>query len=222
MSDPAEQALREKIVATMQAMAARGLNRGTSGNVSARLGEGLLVTPSGVVPEELTAQSIVLLDNEGTPAPGAMKPSSEWRMHQQILARRPDCRAVVHCHSRYATILACAGRPIPAVHYMVGVSGGASVPVAPYEVFGSAELADAVADALDGRYASLMANHGQIVVAPSLGRALAIAEEIEEQAAVYWGTLAIGGPQLLTDDQMAEISVRFGTYGQTPKPASRP
>jgi L-fuculose-phosphate aldolase len=222
MSDPAEPALREKIVATMQAMAARGLNRGTSGNVSARLGEGLLVTPSGVVPEELTPESIVLLDAGGTPAPGALKPSSEWRMHQQILARRPDCRAVVHCHSRYATILACAGRAIPAVHYMVGVSGGASVPVAPYEVFGSAELADAVADALDGRYASLMANHGQIVVAPSLGRALAIAEEIEEQAAVYWGTLAIGGPQLLSDDQMAEISVRFGTYGQARKPAIQP
>jgi len=220
MAEANEEVLREKIVETMLAMAARGLNRGTSGNVSARLGKGLLITPTGVVPEELTAQSIVLLDAEGAAATGALKPSSEWRMHQRILERRPDCRAVVHCHSRYATILACAGRPIPAVHYMVGVGGGSGVPVAPYEPFGSVELADGVADALDGRYVSLMANHGQIVVAPSLGRALAIAEEIEEQAAVYWGTLAIGGPNLLSEAQMQDILERFRGYGQKKSPAA--
>jgi L-fuculose-phosphate aldolase len=214
MPAPSEQALREAIVETMRAMAARGLNRGTSGNVSARLGEGLLITPTGVVPEALTADSIVRLDAEGRAAPGALRPSSEWRMHQRILERRPDCHGVVHCHSRHATILACAGRPIPAVHYMVGVGGGSSVPVAPYALFGSAELADGVADALAGRYASLMANHGQIVVAPTLARALAIAEEIEEQAAVYWGCLLIGGPNLLTDPQMDAVMERFRGYGQ--------
>ena len=135
-------------------------------------------------------------------------------MHMQILRRRPDVGGVVHCHSRHATILACAGRPIPAVHYMVGVSGGASVPVAPYATFGSEDLADAVVAALDGRNAALMANHGQIAVAPSLSHALLIAEEIEEQAAVYWGCLAIGGPNILSDDQMAEILARFRSYGQ--------
>lgn len=214
MADADEGALRARMAEVMQAMDARGLNRGTSGNVSARLGDGMLVTPSGVPPERLTPESMVVVGADGDVPPGQMKPSSEWRMHLQILRRRPDVGGVVHCHSRHATILACAGKPIPAVHYMVGVSGGASVPVAPYATFGSEALADAVVAALDGRYAALMANHGQIAVAPSLRRALLIAEEIEEQAAVYWGCLAIGGANLLSDDQMAEIMLQFRAYGQ--------
>jgi L-fuculose-phosphate aldolase len=209
-----EGALRVRMAQVMKAMDERGLNRGTSGNVSARCGEAMLVTPSGVPASLLTPEQMVLVQADGATAPGALKPSSEWRMHQGLLERRPDINAVVHCHSRHATILACAGRPIPAVHYMVAVSGGTSVPVAPYATFGSPELAQAVVEALDGRYAALMANHGQIVVAPSLDFALAIAEEIEEQAAVYWGTLAIGGPTLLAEDEMTTILQRFKSYGQ--------
>ncbi|HQR91529.1 MAG TPA: class II aldolase/adducin family protein, partial [Caulobacter sp.] len=204
-----EGALRVRLAQVMKAMDERGLNRGTSGNVSARCGAAMLVTPSGVPASQLTPEQMVLVQPDGSTAPGALKPSSEWRMHQGLLDRRPDINAVVHCHSRHATILACAGRPIPAVHYMVAVSGGTSVPVAPYATFGSSELAEAVVEALDGRYAALMANHGQIVVAPSLDFALAIAEEIEEQAAVYWGTLAIGGPTLLAEDEMHTILQRF-------------
>ena len=121
---------------------------------------------------------------------------------------------IVHCHSRYATILACAGKPIPALHYMVGVSGKPEIPLAPYATFGSVELADHVADALAGGYACLMANHGLIAAAPSLERALFVAEEIEEQAAVYWGTLAIGGPVTLTAGEMDDNFRQFRTYGQ--------
>lgn len=209
-----EAKLRQRMVAVMQAMEARGLNRGTSGNISVRLGEGMLVSPTGVPPERLTPEAMVLIGGDDSIAPGQLKPSSEWRMHMQILRRRPDVGGVVHCHSRHATILACAGKPIPAVHYMVGVSGGSSVPVAPYATFGSEDLADAVVNALEGRYAALMANHGQIAVASSLDVALLIAEEIEEQAAVYWGCLAIGGPNLLNDGQMDEIMQRFKSYGQ--------
>lgn len=209
-----ETALRARMVEVMQAMDARGLNRGTSGNVSVRCGEDMLVTPSGVPAARLAAEHMVLVRPDGASPEGALKPSSEWRMHRGILDRRPDVGAVVHCHSRHATILACANRPIPAVHYMVAVSGGSSVPVAPYATFGSVELADAVVETLDGRYAALMANHGQIVAAPNLDFALAIAEEIEEQAAVYWGTLAIGGPCLLADAEMDRILQRFRSYGQ--------
>jgi L-fuculose-phosphate aldolase len=209
-----EGALRQHMAEVMRAMDDKGLNRGTSGNVSARCGEAMLVTPSGVPASRLTAEHMVLVQPDGSVAQGALKPSSEWRMHQGLLDRRPDVGAVVHCHSRHATILACANRPIPAVHYMVAVSGGTSVPVAPYATFGSAELAEAVVETLDGRYAALMANHGQIVVAPNLDFALAIAEEIEEQAAVYWGTLAIGGPTLLADEEMGQILQRFKSYGQ--------
>jgi L-fuculose-phosphate aldolase len=209
-----EQSLRIRIVDVMQEMLARGLNRGTAGNVSVRLGNGMLITPSGIVPEKLTPESIVFLNPEGQPREGSLKPSSEWQMHRRILTLRPDVNGVVHCHSRYATILACAGKPIPPLHYMVGVSGKPAVPLAPYATFGSTELADHVADALDGGYACLMANHGLIVAAPGLERALFIAEEIEEQAAVYWGTLAIGGPTTLTPAQMDEIFRQFRNYGQ--------
>jgi L-fuculose-phosphate aldolase len=214
MSEIGENVLREQIVKVMRQMDQRGLNRGTSGNVSARLGDGLLVTPSGVIPDELTPEAVVFVGADGESAPEAFRPSSEWRMHAGLYARRPDVSAVVHCHSRHATILACAGKPIPPLHYMVGVSGRASVPLAPYQPFGSIELADAVADAMEGGMACLMANHGLITVGRTLSRALAVAEEMEEQAAVYCGTLAIGGPNLLSDEQMADIFQRFRTYGQ--------
>ena len=209
-----EDQLRARMAEVMKAMEARGLNRGTSGNVSARCGEAMLVTPSGVPPERLSGDQMVLVQPDGSTPDGSLRPSSEWRMHQQILNRRPDANAVVHCHSRHATILACAGREIPSMHYMVAVGGGASVPVAPYATFGSVELAEAVVDTLDGRSAALMANHGQIVVARNLDAALAITEEIEEQAAVYWGTLAIGGPKLLSGEEMELILQRFRSYGQ--------
>ncbi len=209
-----ENALRARIVDVMRTMIARGLNRGTTGNVSTRWGSGLLITPSGVVPEKLAPEHLVHLELDGTARHGALRPSSEWQMHARILARRPDVNAVVHCHSRYATTLACAGRSIPALHYMVGVSGKPEIPLAPYATFGSAELADSIADTLDGGFACLMANHGLIAVSSSLERALFIAEEIEEQAAVYWGTLAIGGPTTLNTTQMDDIFRQFKTYGQ--------
>jgi L-fuculose-phosphate aldolase len=174
----------------------------------------MLITPTGVPPEALSPEQIVRVAADGTWDQDGPRPSSEWRMHSRILRRRPDVNAVVHCHSRHATILACAGREIPSMHYMVAVGGGSKVPLAPYATFGSVELADAAVDALDGGNAALMANHGQIVIARSLGRALAIAEEIEEQAAVYWGCLAIGGPNLLDEAEMARVLAQFTTYGQ--------
>lgn len=212
MSNEAD--LRPEIVATMQALEAKGLNRGTSGNVSARVAGGMLVTPSGVVPDAITPESIVFVGDDGGFDPAGPRPSSEWRMHLGIYTRRPDARAVVHCHARHATILACAGREIPPMHYMVAVSGGPSVRVAPYATFGTDDLARGVVETLDGRAACLMANHGLIALGTSLRRALAITEEIEEQAAVYWGTLAIGGPRLLNEGQMREVMDAFSGYGQ--------
>lgn len=209
-----EEGLRVRIVDAMNAMVARGLNRGTTGNVSARCGDGLLVTPTGIVPEKLTPDAIAYVDAKGETRAGALKPSSEWRMHARIFERRKDVNGIVHCHSRYATTLACAGKAIPSLHYMVGVSGKSEVPLAPYATFGSVALADRVAETLAGGYACLMANHGLLAAAPSLERALFIAEEIEEQAAVYWGTLAIGGPTTLTPQQMDDIFIQFRGYGQ--------
>ena len=205
---------RIALVEAMRTLDARGLNRGTSGNVCVRFGEGMLITPSGVTPDKLAPDLMVFVGSEGTVREGSARPSSEWQMHMGLLRRRPDVHAAVHCHARHATILACAHREIPPLHYMVAVSGGSSVPVAPYATFGTEELADAVADTLDGRNACLMANHGLIALGRTLGQAMAIAEEIEEQAAVYCGTLAIGGPRLLDETEMTRIVEAFARYGQ--------
>lgn len=208
-----EQDLREALVAVMAGMQARGLNHGTAGNASVRFGDGFLVTPSGIPADRLTPEAIVQMDYDGNFA-GTVKPSSEWRMHGGLLRSRTDIHAVVHCHSRFATTLACAGKPIPFLHYMTAVTGGPEIPVAPYATFGTQALADAILETLQGRYGCLMANHGQIAVAPGLTQALAIAEEIETQAGYYYGTLAIGGPQLLGAQDLADVLERFRGYGQ--------
>jgi L-fuculose-phosphate aldolase len=207
------QQLREDLVAVMQRMEATGLNRGATGNASVRAGDALLITPTSVPADELTPEAIVELDPQGRPVDPARCPSSEWRMHLGIYMRRPDAQAVVHCHSRFASILACCGRAIPSLHYMVGVSGRATIPMAPYACFGSVELAERVIEALDGGFACLMANHGQIAIGNTLRRAFAVALEVEEQSAIYWGSLAIGGPTLLSDEQMSEVFAKFKNYG---------
>jgi len=209
-----ENEVRQQLVDAMRTLDARGLNRGTSGNLSARFGSGMFVTPSGVAPDRLTPELMVFVDEDGSVATGAARPSSEWQMHMGIYRRRADAMAVVHCHARHSTILACAHREIPPLHYMVAVGGGASVPVAPYATFGSEDLAEGVVRTLDGRRACLMANHGLIALGPNLAVAMAIAEEIEEQAAVYCGTLAIGGPKLLDEAEMDRILRAFEGYGQ--------
>lgn len=209
-----EDEARQQLVDAMLTLDARGLNRGTSGNLSVRFGTGMFITPSGVTPDRLTAEAMVFVEADGSVTPGAARPSSEWRMHMGLYQRRADAQAIVHCHARHSTILACAHREIPPLHYMVAVGGGASVPIAPYATFGSDDLADNVAATLDGRRACLMANHGLIALGSSLPVAMAIAEEIEEQAAVYCGTLAIGGPKLLDHAEMNRILNAFGRYGQ--------
>lgn len=209
-----EDEARQQLVDAMRTLDARGLNRGTSGNLSVRFASGMFVTPSGVTPDRLTPDLMVFVGGDGNVASGAARPSSEWQMHMGVYRRRADVNAVVHCHARHSTILACAHREIPPLHYMVAVGGGASVPVAPYATFGSEELAEGVVQTLDGRLACLMANHGLIVLGPTLAAAMAIAEEIEEQAAVYCGTLAIGGPKLLDPAEMERILIAFRQYGQ--------
>lgn len=209
-----EDEARQQLVDAMRSLDARGLNRGTSGNLSVRFASGMFVTPSGVTPDRLAPDLMVFVDGDGRAADGSARPSSEWRMHMGLYQRRADANAIVHCHARHSTILACAHREIPPLHYMVAVSGGASVPIAPYATFGSEELAEGVVRTLDGRFACLMANHGLIALGPKLAVAMAIAEEIEEQAAVYCGTLAIGGPKLLDVKEMDRILTAFGQYGQ--------
>jgi L-fuculose-phosphate aldolase len=211
---PGQNEAREALVQVMRRMHATGLNRGTSGNASIRVAGGMMVTPSGVAPDALTPAAMVFVDAAGAAAPGQLVPSSEFRMHHHILARRPDAGAVVHCHSRHATILACCNKPIEPIHYMVLVSRASRVPIAPFAPFGTEQLAAAVVETMGAGYACLMAHHGQVAIGQGWQQALAIAEEIEEQAAITYGAHLLGGAPLLSEDQLAATVEQFRGYGQ--------
>jgi len=206
-------ALRREIIATALAMNARGLNRGKSGNVSARIGSEFLVTPTGLAYESMEPEDIVAMNPQGE-ARGTRAPSSEWRFHRDIYGARPEAAAIVHAHSVFATTLACFGRGIPAFHYMIAVAGGKDIRCAPYATFGTQELCDHALRALEGRKACLLANHGMIAIGSTLADALALAVEVETLAEQYWRALQIGEPNLLADAEMKRVLEKFKTYGQ--------
>lgn len=209
-----DRGLCQDIVDTARALSPQGLGVGRSGNVSARCAGGMLITPSGVAYEAMSADDIVLVDGAGKVPDNSMRPSSEWRFHQAIYRARPEAGAVVHCHSRFATVLACARAAIPAFHYMVAVAGGADIACADYALFGSEELSQNVLSALEGRSACLMANHGQVAFGGALTDALELAREIEELAAQYYAVLKLDRVHLLDEKEMDEVLRRFADYRQ--------
>jgi L-fuculose-phosphate aldolase len=202
------------LVECMQRIAAAGLSQGSSGNASVRNASGMWITPTGMPPARLCANDAVKTDLSGRVLAGTLRPSSEWPMHAAIYRARPDAHAIVHCHSRHATALACCGRDIPAFHYMIAVAGGDSIRCSPYALFGSDALAGAAVAALHARRACLLGNHGQIALGDSLESALALAIEVEELAAQYCAALAIGEPRILDAAEMREVMQRFAGYGQ--------
>ena len=208
---------RQQVVRTLQALVEKNLNKGTSGNVSARTNDGMLITPTGVAPDQLLPEHIVHMALTGKVDEDQLTPSSEWRMHADVYCNKPGIIAVVHCHSPYATILACARRAIPAMHYMVAAAGGHCIPLADYATFGSKELSEANLEALSSYMACLLSNHGQLTIGFDLDGALKLAELVEEQAHCYWGTLAIGGPAILDKSQMDDVLAAFMGYGQQEK-----
>jgi L-fuculose-phosphate aldolase len=205
--------LRAEVLATARRLNELGLAQGTSGNVSARVPGGCLITPSGIPFDELRPAEIVELRLDGTIV-GGRRPSSEWRLHTDLYASREDAAAIVHTHSLHATTIACHRRSIPAVHYMIAVAGGNDVRCAEYATFGSAELAAHAVRALDGRRACLLANHGLVALGGSLADALHVAREIELVAAQYWQALQLGEPFILDDAEMAAVHERFRGYGK--------
>ena len=217
MSDQTETDLRRRMVDTCRAMNAEGINQGTSGNLSARYGDGLLITPSSLPYDQMTPDDLVFMSFDGA-YDGARRPSSEWRFHRDILQARTDVDAVLHCHSVFATSLACHHRPIPAFHYMIGVAGGTDIRCAPYATFGSQALSDGVLEALVDRLACLMGQHGQIALGATVEKALWLAVEVETLARLYLQALPLGEPPVLPDDEMARVigQMQRMQYGQDP------
>jgi L-fuculose-phosphate aldolase len=206
-------ALREEIIETCLKMNEEGINQGTSGNVSARIDGGFLITASGVPYHKMKPHHIVEMDLEGRYV-GEFLPSTEWRMHMDIFKHRKEAGAVVHTHSIYATALACLRKDIPAFHYMIGIGGGTTIRCSDYAEFGTQELSDAMLKALEDRSACLLGNHGQIAFGPNLEKALWRAGEVETISHQYWAALQAGTPVILNDAQMTTVLARFKTYGK--------
>jgi L-fuculose-phosphate aldolase len=204
---------RKALLETAQRMSELGLSPGRSGNVSLRLPDGFLITPSGLPYEEMTRTDLVELDLRGGVREGRRTPSSEWRLHRDLYEARRDAGAIVHAHAPHATALSCLRRDIPAYHYMVAVAGGTDIRCAAYATFGSEELARAALAALRGRRACLLANHGMIAFADTLPEALRLAAEVEELAAGYLRVLQVGSPIILGEDEMARVLERWKGYG---------
>jgi L-fuculose-phosphate aldolase len=209
-----EHQIRQAIIDACRRMNALGINQGTSGNISVRHQDGMLITPTGVPYDRMMPEQIVFMAMDGSFAAG-QRPSSEWRFHLDILRAREEVGAVVHAHPTYATILAIMGLEIPPLHYMVAVAGGDTIRCAPYATFGTAELSSHAVRALEGRTACLLAHHGMIAVGPSLERALWLAVEVENLARQYHGCLQIGQPPLLSRTEIETVRQKMVGYGHS-------
>jgi L-fuculose-phosphate aldolase len=206
--------LRAEIISCAQRMNTLRINRGTSGNVSARSAEGFLITPTGLAYEAMLSEDIVAVAPDGQ-AQGRRQPSSEWRFHRDIYAARSEVGAIVHAHSTHATALSCLGRGIPAFHYMVAIAGGSDIRCAEYATFGTQALSDNALSAIEGRRACLLANHGMIAVGASLEAALMLAVEVEALAEQYSAALQIGQPRVLPEDEMTVVLRKLSQYGES-------
>lgn len=208
-----ERDLREGVVATCRALAAKGLAEGTAGNVSARFGDIMLVSPSAI-PYEIMMPDMVAAMPIGGDGDwiGPKRPSTEWRFHMDLYREREDIAAVVHCHSREATALSIARMEIPACHYMIAAFGGPTIRCADYATFGTSELSAAILAAMTGRDGCLMANHGQVTVGPTLARALTLAIEMEELAGLYRASRELPGFSILPDEEIARVRAKFRDY----------
>lgn len=210
--------LRQKVVEYGNKLISSGLTIGTAGNISMYdPGSGyMVISPSGVPYAQTKAEDVVVMDLQGNVVDSKCKPSSESGLHAAFYLEKPDARAVVHAHSMYCTTLACAGVDLKATHYAIADAGVATVPTVPYETYGTPELAQKVRDCLrkSDSKALLMANHGMVAYGDSLEKAFAVALTCEWCAQVEWRAMAIGTPNVLSDEQMAEVIEHYKTYGQ--------
>ncbi len=206
--------LREEIIKTAKNMNKSGINQGTSGNISARWKQGMIITPSSICYKEIKPKDLVFVDlevyknSESIPLTN-QKPSSEWQMHADILLKRKNINSVLHCHSIFATAIACHQIDLPSFHYMVAVAGGEDIKCSEYATFGTKEISRNAIKALEGRYACLLGNHGQLTLGINPKKALDLAIEVETLCHIYLQSLAIGIPNLLGLEEMKKVSNKF-------------
>ncbi len=209
-----ESILRDALAERYCYAARSGLNELSSGNLSVRLGNGMLISPSGASEHNLTPENLVKMDFEGN-FKGRLAPSSEWQMHAAIYLRHEHCHAVVHTHSDYCVALSCHHRSLPGFHYLIGTFGGDDVPCTPYFTFGTKQLGDAAAEALEQRSACLLGSHGMICRATDIYEGVALAERLESCARQYYLACQMGEPRLLTEREWKDFFAQMKTlnYG---------
>ena len=193
----------------------RGIVHGTAGNFSERDREtGLIaISPSGIPYPDTTIEDVVVVDDHGNVVEGHRRPSSETPMHTMVMRVFDQIDAIVHTHSTYCTSLSIARKPIPPIHYMIAHFGGPDIRCADYALYGSAELSAHVLDAMEGRNGCLLANHGMIAAGKNLAQAMWLAVELETLARQYWHALQIGGPVLLSAEEVRQAAEKFGVTG---------
>jgi L-fuculose-phosphate aldolase len=206
---------RARVAAACRRLADAGLVRGTAGNVSVRAGDVVAITPTGARLETLGAAEITVIDLEGRVLAGDLAPTSELDLHLGVYARY-GAGAVVHSHAPVSTALSCVLDELPCLHYEMLLLGG-PVRVARYETFGTPELAAAALEALEGRTAALLANHGTIALGADLDDAVHATELLEWASTVYWRAASIGTPRVLDEAaRQAVIDVAIArNYGTT-------
>ncbi len=203
---------RAALVSLYRELARRGMNAGSSGNVSTRTRAGMLITPSGCSADTLTMRGLVAVALDGT-VRGKATPSSEWSMHAAIYAAFPTASWIVHTHADACTALACLNEGLPGFHYMVTRFGGDDVRCAPYVTFGTPDLAVLAAQAMQDRTACLLGNHGMVVHARTMREVLTSSVLLETLCRQYLLARAAGLVRLLTADEMQAARERFKTYG---------
>ncbi|CDL82554.1 L-fuculose-phosphate aldolase [Xenorhabdus szentirmaii] len=205
--------IAQEIIETCLKMNALGLNQGTSGNISARYQDGFLITPSGIPYEKLTPEQIVFINNEGEYEAGKI-PSSEWHFHLSCYQSRDELNAVVHNHAVNATAVSILNHAIPAIHYMIAVTGTDHIPCIPYATFGTTELAERVREGIKHSKALLMQHHGMIAMEINLQKALWLANEVEILAKLYLKVLPIAGNiPVLSQAEIQRVLEKFKNYG---------
>ncbi len=186
-----------------------------SGNISVRYKkneyDGFFITPSGVRNEKVSLKNIVFVDMNGLFTHPTNKPSSEWKFHMDIYKKK-ETKAIVHCHSKYAVVLATHQILIPSFHYMVALAGGINIKCAKYATYGTQELSNNILLALKDRKACLISNHGQVSIGESLLNAFELAQEIEYLSELYYKSILLGSPKLLSKKNMLDVINKISTY----------
>jgi L-fuculose-phosphate aldolase len=195
---------RDRVAQAARTLAARGLVNGTAGNVSARDGDLVAITPTGAVLERVAASEVTIVDRDGVVRYGDLAPTSELALHIGAY-RRYDAGAVVHAHPPVATALACVLDEVPAIHYQMVALGG-TIRVASYATFGTRELAQITLDSLVDRSAVLMSNHGALTIGDDVEQAVQRMELVEWACTVYWRAASIGAPRTLDEGQLAAVN----------------